>query len=250
MEKCRRAARPAGSAESARAGDCGGHGSRRRDAVRAWRAIGASAPPVTAARPRHARGSTSAAAVALGLARSSRGSALGARRRARTRVADAARWRAARGCVSRRRGAGARAAWAPASVLARLPALARARAAARASADWLPPSAPGRGSGSVVAAPPDRATARCASSTRSTPRSRERVFDVLERGHVDLGHVIVMDPATSELLVYASTDVERFPPTATYPAASLIKVVTAAAALDRTPGAARRPAASTGARTG
>jgi cell division protein FtsI/penicillin-binding protein 2 len=49
-----------------------------------------------------------------------------------------------------------------------------------------------------------------------------------------------MDPATSELLVYASTDVERFPPTQTYPAASLIKVVTAAATLARTPGAAQR----------
>ena len=60
-----------------------------------------------------------------------------------------------------------------------------------------------------------------------------------------------MDPATDELLVYASTDVSRFPPTGTYPAASLIKVVTAAAALEGVAGRRRSaPAASTAAPTG
>ena len=87
-------------------------------------------------------------------------------------------------------------------------------------------------------APRPRDTAACRVHAR-TRRSPSACSSVLEQSHVDLGHVIVMDPATDELLVYASTDVERFPPTPTYPAASLIKVVTAAAALERAPGAAR-----------
>ena len=69
----------------------------------------------------------------------------------------------------------------------------------------------------------------------------ERIFELLAESKVDLGHVLIMDPASDELLVYASTDVARFPATSTYPAASLIKVVTAAAALESSPGAAERP---------
>lgn len=59
------------------------------------------------------------------------------------------------------------------------------------------------------------------------------VFEVLRRGRVKLGHVILLDPLTGRVLAYASTDVAAFPPTRTYPAASLVKVITAAAALDR-----------------
>ncbi len=69
----------------------------------------------------------------------------------------------------------------------------------------------------------------------------ERVFGVLERGRVELGHVIVLEPASGRVLAYASTDIERFPPTRTYPAASLVKVITAAAALERDPERARLP---------
>ncbi len=69
----------------------------------------------------------------------------------------------------------------------------------------------------------------------------ERVWRILRRARVELGHVIVLDPATGRLLAYASTDPERFPPTRAYPAASLVKIVTAAAALDRDPGKARLP---------
>jgi cell division protein FtsI/penicillin-binding protein 2 len=43
------------------------------------------------------------------------------------------------------------------------------------------------------------------------------------------------------VLAYASTDAKRFPPTRSYPAASLVKVITAAAALDRAPETARLP---------
>jgi cell division protein FtsI/penicillin-binding protein 2 len=43
------------------------------------------------------------------------------------------------------------------------------------------------------------------------------------------------------VLTYASTDVAHFPPNKLYPAASLVKIITAAAALDRDPGLARLP---------
>lgn len=67
------------------------------------------------------------------------------------------------------------------------------------------------------------------------------VFKVLEDGRVALGHVIVLDPATGRVLAYASTDTQRFPATRTYPAASLVKVITAAAVLGADPYAARLP---------
>ena len=73
-----------------------------------------------------------------------------------------------------------------------------------------------------------------------------RVFRVLKRGRVALGNVVVMDPNTGRLLAYASTDPERFPPTRTYPAASLVKVITAAAALREAPKLARLPCRFTG----
>jgi hypothetical protein len=67
------------------------------------------------------------------------------------------------------------------------------------------------------------------------------VFDVLRQGRVELGNVVVMEPVSGRVLAYAATDVERFPPTRPYPAASLVKVITAAAALDQSPGLARLP---------
>ena len=48
-------------------------------------------------------------------------------------------------------------------------------------------------------------------------------------------HVVVLEPRSGRVLAYASTDPERFPPTRTYPAASLVKVITAATALDHAP---------------
>lgn len=72
------------------------------------------------------------------------------------------------------------------------------------------------------------------------------VFRVLERGRVALGNVVVMQPTSGRVLAYASTDSEQFPPTRTYPAASLVKVITAAAALDAAPRTARLPCRYTG----
>jgi hypothetical protein len=68
-----------------------------------------------------------------------------------------------------------------------------------------------------------------------------QVFRVLGQSRVELGHVIVIDPGSGRVLAYASTDPERFPPTRPYPAASLVKVITAAAALDVSPETATLP---------
>ena len=73
-------------------------------------------------------------------------------------------------------------------------------------------------------------------STHFDPDLTAAIWKVLDRGRVKLGHVIVLEPWSGRLLAYVSTDPERFPPTRRYPAASLIKVVTAAAALHRKPG--------------
>ena len=73
------------------------------------------------------------------------------------------------------------------------------------------------------------------------PELERHVFEILERSHVRLGHVIVLDPETGRILAYASTDVEDFPPNRLYPAASLIKVVTAAAALHHARAQAEAP---------
>jgi len=67
------------------------------------------------------------------------------------------------------------------------------------------------------------------------------VFKTLDRGRVKYGNVVLLDPATGHVLAYASTDEDHFPPTRNYPAASLVKVITAAAALDVAPEKARLP---------
>jgi TonB family protein len=67
-----------------------------------------------------------------------------------------------------------------------------------------------------------------------------RVRELLRRGGVELGSVLLMDAATGALLAYVSTDPVAFPVTRTYPTASLAKVVTAAAILRRAPEAEAR----------
>ncbi|MBW2540777.1 MAG: hypothetical protein JRF15_01690 [Deltaproteobacteria bacterium] len=73
------------------------------------------------------------------------------------------------------------------------------------------------------------------------PELSRNVFKILRKGKVALGHVILLDPDSGRVLSYASTDVGQFPPTKIYPAASLVKVITAAAALDRDPSLAKLP---------
>lgn len=73
------------------------------------------------------------------------------------------------------------------------------------------------------------------------PDLTARVWKVLDKGRVALGHVLVMDPRSGDLLAYVSTDPQRFPPDRAYPAASLVKVVTAAALMDLAPRAAATP---------
>ncbi len=61
----------------------------------------------------------------------------------------------------------------------------------------------------------------------------------MRRGRVSQGHVIVLEPDSGRVLAYVSSDPAGFPATAAYPAASLVKIVTAAAALDEAPSEAR-----------
>lgn len=73
------------------------------------------------------------------------------------------------------------------------------------------------------------------------PELTRRIEQALRRGRVELGHVIVLEPRSGRLLAYVSTEPERLPATRPYPAASLMKVVTAAAVLEHAPERARRP---------
>jgi TonB family protein len=72
------------------------------------------------------------------------------------------------------------------------------------------------------------------------PALDEQMREVLERAEVSLGHVILMDPSDGEIFSYVSTDPDTFPATRPYPAASLMKVVTAAALLRSAPEATSR----------
>ncbi len=67
------------------------------------------------------------------------------------------------------------------------------------------------------------------------PELDARVGAILSRAGVGLGHVILMDPRSGEVFSYVSTDPAAFPATRTYPTASLMKVVTAAAVLRHKP---------------
>ena len=68
-----------------------------------------------------------------------------------------------------------------------------------------------------------------------------QVFRVLRNGRVALGHVVLLEPSSGRILAYASTAPESFPPTRAYPAASLVKIITAAAALGAAPETAALP---------
>ncbi len=71
------------------------------------------------------------------------------------------------------------------------------------------------------------------------PSLTREIWRIVEQGHVARAHVVVMDIETGALLAYVSTDPKTFPPDRAYPAASLVKVVTAAATLDAAPSLAR-----------
>lgn len=69
----------------------------------------------------------------------------------------------------------------------------------------------------------------------------ETAFDVLQRGRVALGHAIVVDPRTGRLLAYVSSNGKEFPSNRAYPAASLVKILTAATLLEERPAEAETP---------
>jgi peptidoglycan glycosyltransferase len=70
-----------------------------------------------------------------------------------------------------------------------------------------------------------------------SPELMQEVFGLLSRRRVALGHVVVMQPDSGRVLAYASTDPQKFPPQRVYPAASLVKIVATAAAMDHAPDA-------------
>lgn len=61
------------------------------------------------------------------------------------------------------------------------------------------------------------------------------VFEILRQGRVERGIAILIDPRTGRLLAYATTDANVLPVERVYPAASIVKVVTAAAMLEQRP---------------
>jgi hypothetical protein len=71
------------------------------------------------------------------------------------------------------------------------------------------------------------------------PDLTRAIWRIVEQGRVERAHVVVMDIETGALAAYVSTDPDSFPPDRAYPAASLVKVVTAAAALDAAPSLAQ-----------
>src|SRR5262245_48116010 len=68
----------------------------------------------------------------------------------------------------------------------------------------------------------------------------DAIYEIFARGRVQLGVAVCLAPASGDVLAYAGTDARRLPPNELYPAASLVKVVTAAAALQSVPGVASR----------
>ncbi|MFP6656188.1 MAG: penicillin-binding transpeptidase domain-containing protein, partial [Myxococcota bacterium] len=63
----------------------------------------------------------------------------------------------------------------------------------------------------------------------------EEIFHILESGRVERGLAIVLDPRSGRLLAYVSTDPEALSPDGTYPAASIVKLLTAATLLEEAP---------------
>lgn len=69
----------------------------------------------------------------------------------------------------------------------------------------------------------------------------ERVLRRLRAARSERAHAIVLDVRSGRVLAYVSTDEEGFPASRTYPAASIVKVITTAAALEHAPKKARVP---------
>jgi cell division protein FtsI/penicillin-binding protein 2 len=65
------------------------------------------------------------------------------------------------------------------------------------------------------------------------PALTDQIFAMLRRGRVSLGLAIVLDARSGDVLAYAGTDEQRLPAGRAYPAASLVKIVTAAAAIEQ-----------------
>lgn len=90
-------------------------------------------------------------------------------------------------------------------------------------AEWRDPA-----EGNVLVATPGRVRVEYSLDEDLT----ERVFAIMRRGRVAQGHAIVLDPRNGRMLAYVSTDEERLPAEKAYPAASIVKILTASAVLE------------------
>jgi cell division protein FtsI/penicillin-binding protein 2 len=90
-------------------------------------------------------------------------------------------------------------------------------------AEWRHPA-----EGGVLVATPGRVRVEYSMDEVLT----ERIFEIMRRGRVAQGHAIVIDPRSGKLLAYVSTDEETLPIAKAYPAASIVKILTASAVLE------------------
>ncbi|MFO0691419.1 MAG: penicillin-binding transpeptidase domain-containing protein [Myxococcota bacterium] len=105
-------------------------------------------------------------------------------------------------------------------------------------AEWVEPAAlglPAVASAAANGAPGGPAAGRVRVEYSLDEALTDRVFEILRNGRVERGIAIVIDPRTGRLLAYATTDPNVLPVERAYPAASIVKVVTAAAMLEQRP---------------
>lgn len=69
----------------------------------------------------------------------------------------------------------------------------------------------------------------------------EDVFEIFRRGRVQLGLAIVLDPLNGRVLAYVVSDPEVLRPERVYPAASIVKILTAATLMEESPREAAAP---------
>ena len=111
--------------------------------------------------------------------------------------------------------------------------------------EWLDPIGPAsfgwRGERPPAAFPASAAGGPLRVEYSFDEKLTENVFEILRRGRVERGIAIVLDPRSGRLLAYVSTDPVALPPERAYPAASIVKILTAAALLQEAPEEAELP---------
>ena len=117
--------------------------------------------------------------------------------------------------------------------------------AAQRLVEWLDPVGPGSfrrlGEKPSEASTPSQGGGLLRVEYSLDERLTENVFEIFRRGRVKRGLAIVLDPRSGRLLAYVATDPETLPPERAYPAASIVKILTAATLLQEAPVEAALP---------